>query len=71
MKKLEELGISPAPELYERGIEFVSAFEHWMKIYHPSEFSTFGLAYQLLIESMNNFHAALAKAAGEGEVQNG
>ena len=43
--------------------------DDWMKKYPPSEFSTFGQAYQLLVEATNNFRAALAKASGESEVK--
>lgn len=60
--------MAAAPEMYKHGVELVSALEDWMQKYPPSEFSTFGQAYQLLVESVNNFRAALGKAAGESEV---
>ena len=61
--------IAAAPDMYKRGFELVSALEDWMQKYPPSEFSTFGQAYQLLVEAVNNFRAALAKAAGESEAR--
>ena len=60
--------IAAAPQMYKHGVELVSSLEDWMKKYPPSEFSTFGQAYQLLVEAINNFRSALAKAAGESEV---
>ena len=65
----DALIIAAAPDMYKRGFELVSALDDWMKKYPPSEFSTFGQAYQLLVEATNNFRAALAKAAGESEVK--
>lgn len=61
--------IAAVPDMYKYGAELVSALEDWMQKYPPSEFSTFGQAYQLLVEAINNFRAALAKAAGESEVE--
>ena len=60
--------IAAASCMYKHGVELVSSLEDWMKKYPPSEFSTFGQTYQLLVEATNNFRAALAKAAGESEV---
>ena len=60
--------IAAAPQMYKHGVELVSSLEDWMKKYPPIEFSTFGQAYQLLVEAVNNFRTALAKAAGESEV---
>ena len=61
--------IAAAPDMYKHGVELVSSLEDWMRKYPPSEFSTFGQAYQLLVEATNNFRAALTKAAGESEVK--
>ena len=61
--------IAAAPQMYKHGVELVSSLEDWMKKYPTSEFSTFGQAYQLLVEAINNFRSALAKAAGEREIK--
>ena len=69
-----ESGMSIAMDMARKAIkkaggELVSSLEDWMKKYPPSEFSTFGQAYQLLVEAVNNFRTALAKAARESEVK--
>ena len=61
--------IAASPYMYKYGAELVLALENWMQLYPPSEFSTFGQAYQLLVKAVNNLRAALAKAAGESEVK--
>ena len=61
--------MAAAPDMYKRGFELVFALEDWMQKYPPSEFSTFGQAYQLLVGAVNNFRSALAKASGESEVK--